>query len=51
MTATVSAPGTFYIFRWDRRGRRGERGLVLARGTNAKGAATADRPALAAIRR
>ena len=33
MTAIVSAPDTFYIFRWDRHGRKGERCLVLARGT------------------
>jgi hypothetical protein len=32
MTAIVSAPDTF-IFRWDRHGRKGERCLVLARGT------------------
>jgi hypothetical protein len=28
MTANVSAPDTFYIFRWDRHGRKGERCLV-----------------------
>jgi len=33
MTAIVSAPDTFYIFRWDRHGRKGKRCLVLARGT------------------
>ena len=33
MTATVSAPDTFYIFRWDRHDRKGQRCLVLARGT------------------
>ena len=33
MTAIVSAPDTFYIFRWDRHGRKGERCFVLARGT------------------
>jgi hypothetical protein len=33
MTATVSAPDTFYIFRWDRHGRKGQCCLVLARGT------------------
>jgi hypothetical protein len=33
MTATVSAPDTFYIFRWDRHCRKDQRCLVLARGT------------------
>jgi hypothetical protein len=33
MTAIVSAADTFYIFRWDRHGRKGERCFVLACGT------------------
>jgi hypothetical protein len=33
MTAIVSAPDIFYIFRWDRHGRKDQRCLVLARGT------------------
>src|SRR5215831_506485 len=33
MTAIVSAPDTFYIFRWDRQGRKGRRCVILARGT------------------
>jgi hypothetical protein len=33
VTAILSAPDTSYIFRWDRHGRKGERCIVLARGT------------------